>query len=349
MSLFFPSKQHLPPKYFNDLPYNKYLEEISLYYNHEQKKNYIFSSNLLSSSQSQSSSIIYSDKLVSHPQLPVYLSTNSNGVIFLYSFCDNNKISKVIDEFYVDTIDSNSNYYINKIKFNLYGDNFMACDNQGKLYTWNFDHIQSRKIPQNIINNNNNNVNNKKIVFNDMYYLNNTGLIATLTNNNIIIYDLLMPEKKRKVNEITSGGGDILLPYLSNNCFIVANNDSPGKISFIDIRKMEKIKSISLYDINNYNNNDMSKINNAIKIMDIKLSENEKYLITYESDYIVKIWDLANKYNPLLVESLKPFKADNKDYQLNNYNNFRGKIELSLGFLFVSKNNNIKLLRNNII
>ena len=79
--------------------YHKYLEEISLYYNHDQKKNYIFSSNLLS--------ILYSDKLVSYPHLPVYLSTNSNGIIFLYSFCDNNKISKVIDEFYVDTIDSN--------------------------------------------------------------------------------------------------------------------------------------------------------------------------------------------------------------------------------------------------
>jgi hypothetical protein len=115
ISMFFPSKQSLPPKFFNDIPYNKYLEGISLYSN-PGRKNYLFSTNFSSKS---SEKMIYSDKLVSHPQLPVYLSSSSNGIIFLYSFYEsNNDISKVINEFYLDKIDNDSNHCINKIKFN---------------------------------------------------------------------------------------------------------------------------------------------------------------------------------------------------------------------------------------
>ena len=336
-SLFFPYKQLYPPKLFNEIPYNSYLEEISLY-NPINRKNKLFLSNFL---PSQSDGLtIYSDILESHPQLPVYLSSNSNGVIFLYSFSGISKISKVIDEFYIDKNDSNTNHYINRIKFNLFGDNFMACDTEGNLYNWNFEHNQSRKLPQNIIYNN---TENKKNIFcNDMCYLNNTGVIATLSNKNIIFFDLLMPEKKRKINEIFTGG-DMILPYSSGQSFIISNNDMPGKISFVDIRKMETIKSIPLYNINN----DINKKNNdiKIKIMDMKLSENENYLITYGSDYSIRIWDLTNKYNPLLIESLYPYNTDDQ----YNENNFRGKIKLSSGYLFVSKNNNIRLLRNNII
>ena len=321
ISLFFPKKEYGPPKYFNDMPSKKYLEEISLYYRSDKTKP------------------IYSDILESHPRLPLYLNSNNTGVIFLYSFSGK---TKILDEFYIDKIDNNIDHFINKIKFNLYGDNFMACDLEGNLYNWNFEHMQSRKIPESIIHSNSDNQN--YFFCNDMCYLNNTGMIATTNNKNIALFDLLMPEKKRKINDIFPGG-DLILPFFSENSFIISNNDSPGNISFVDLRKIEIEKKVQLYNINK----DLNKQkNNNIQIMDMKLSANEKYLITYGSDYSVKIWDLNDKYNPLLIESLQPFNIENK--VIDNLNeNFNGKLKLSSGYLFVSKDNNIKLLRNNII
>ena len=61
---FFPEKLLLPAKYYNNALSTSYLNEISLY-------------------RPKSSSILYSDILESHPQLPVYLSSNSNGILFL--------------------------------------------------------------------------------------------------------------------------------------------------------------------------------------------------------------------------------------------------------------------------
>ena len=51
---------------------------------------------------------------------------------------------------------------------------------------------------------------------------------------------------------------------------------------------------------------------------------------------------LCFKTNPLLIESFQPFDAKNEK---------KPKIKLQLinGFLFASKDNSIKLLRNNII
>ena len=42
-------------------------------------------------------------------------------------------------------------------------------------------------------------------------------------------------------------------------------------------------------------------------IKDVKLSENENFLVTYGEDLFVKIWDLTKKTNPLLIESFQPF------------------------------------------
>ena len=324
MFSYFPEKLNLPPKFFNNISSNLYSDEISLYC--PNNKNNL--------------QPIESDILVSHPQLPLYLSSNTNGILFLYSFSE--KKNKIIDEFYIDKIDSNSKFFINKLKFNLYGDNFMGCDTEGNLYNWNFDHLQSRKIPQNIIFNNPDN--NNYFFCNDMCYLNNTGIIATISKKNTILFDFLMPEKKRKINDIFCGG-NIILPLFSDNSLIISNNDSPGKISFIDLRKMEISKSVELFNINNPKNK-----NNNIKIMDMKLSEKENFLIAYGSDYTVKIFDITQKNNPLLIESLQAFNIDNKNINnLNEEKNFRGKLKLSSGYMFISKDNNIKLLRDNII
>ena len=321
----FPEKLSLPPNYFNNVQSQHFLDEISL-----------FSPKIKNNS-------IYSDILEPHPQLPLYLSSNNNGEIYLYSFND----KKILDKYNINLkkTENNVNLNINKIKFNKYGDNFMACDTDGNLYYWTFDHMQSKKIPYYKIKSNintnidsNTNSNKKNFFCNDMCYLNNTGVIATISNKNIAIYDLLMPKKNRIINEIYIGG-DIILPLFSEKSLIVGNGDSPGGISFVDLRKMEVIKNYQLY-INN-------DIKSNVKIMDMKLSENENYLVSYGSDYTVKIWDLSDKYDPLLIESLQPF--NNFDNKEKNNEIFKGKIKLSSGYLFVSKDNNIKMLRNNII
>ena len=69
----------------------------------------------------------------------------------------------------------------------------------------------------------------------------------------------------------------------------------------------------------------------------------KNFLVTFGKDNLVKIWDLSNKINPLLIEEIQPFqsnKSDSKSYI---------HLEISDGFLFASKDNCIKLLRNNII
>ena len=106
-------------------------------------------------------------------------------------------------------------------------------------------------------------------------------------------------------------------------------NDEPGFISFVDIRKRNDIlKKFQAHDD---------------KIKCVKLSERENFLVTYGTDNYVKIWDLTNRINPLLIEEIEPF--DNDNYENKSHIN----LEISDGFLFASKDNCIKLLRNNII
>ena len=325
----FEKKLKLPPKYFNDIYSYKYSEIISLYSPINNFKD--------DQNGQENDNIIYSDALVSHPQLPLYLSSNNKGIIFLYSY-DNNiyNISKKIDEYYIDKIENNDIKYIkniNKIKFNSYGDNFMANDKEGNLFLWEFNHIQSRKIPKNIINNEKYN----NFYCDDMCFLNNTGVIATTTNykkHNSYLFDLLMPNKKQLINNTNIGGNFILSLNSSANLLIA--NDKPGCISFMDIRKMEVHKE---FFVNNNKN----------KIIDMKISENENFLVTYESDYKVKIWDLSDKMNPLLIEDINVFN-DKVDINGNNFKKKSfGKLELINGFLFASKNNSLKLIRNKII
>ena len=96
---------------------------------------------------------------------------------------------------------------------------------------------------------------------------------------------------------------------------------------------LKKLKNVKL---NNFKAHDE-------EIKSIKLSERENFLVTYGKDNFVKIWDLTNKINPLLIEQIQPFNFDNFE------NKSHINLEISDGFLFVSKDNCIKLLRNNII
>ena len=39
------------------------------------------------------------------------------------------------------------------MRFNSYGDNLIACDNDGTVYTWNFDLSNIRKTPKTTVQN----------------------------------------------------------------------------------------------------------------------------------------------------------------------------------------------------
>ena len=329
----FPQSLKLPPKYFNSIPSSEYLENISIQQKYRSttviNKDPSSSSNLPNINPEYSS---YSKILLPHPQLPIYLSSNNKGVISVYSFSPFKDISSVIDEYYIEKKNSDGtskplSVGINKMKFNSYGDNLIACDRDGNLYTWNFDHSNNRKVPKNTIQQS-----SGGFYCDDCCFLNNTGIIATTGNKlderpKSILFDLLLPIKKRKIGEIPRGG-DRILPISSDATFLIGNNEKPGNISFVDIRKMEIVNSFQAHQ------------NGCIK--DIKLSENENFLVTYGEDLFVKIWDINNKTNPLLIESFQPFGGKSEKKSTN-------KLQLHNGFLFASKDNSIKLLRNYII
>ena len=328
----FPQSLKLPPKYFNSIPSSEYLENISIQQktrsNTVQNKDTSNIPNLSNINTEYS----YSKILLPHPQLPIYLSSNNKGVISVYSFSPFKNISSVIDEYYIEKKNSEGiskpvSLGINKMKFNSYGDTLIACDTEGSVYTWNFDHSNNRKIPENSIPQT-----SGGFYCDDCCFLNNTGIIATTGNNlderpKSILFDLLLPPKKRKIGEIPRGG-DRILPISSDATFLIGNNEKPGNISFVDIRKMEIVNSFQAHQ------------NGCIK--DIKLSENENFLVTYGEDLFVKIWDLNNKTNPLLIESFQPFGGKNEKKSTI-------KLQIYNGFLFASKDNSIKLLRNYII
>ena len=299
----FPKSCLLPPELYNEIQSEKFTEDISL-------NDYNSSS--------------YCKVMETHPQLPLYLTSTEKGILSLWSYDSNNK--KSLDEFIIEKKDSKISHNITKIKFSPYGNEFIAVDQEGNIFNWAFEHYKCAKLPKNSI------LKNDFIKTKDVCYLNNTGIIAATSNkkdhrHKTILYDFLLPNKKNIINEIYIGG-NIILPISSDSSFIIVN-DKPGLISFVDVRKKNEI-------LKNFQAHDE-------EIKSIKLSEKENFLVTFGKDNLVKIWDLSNKINPLLIEEIQPFqsnKSDSKSYI---------HLEISDGFLFASKDNCIKLLRNNII
>ena len=331
----FPQFLHLPPKFFNSLPSSDYLKNISTKQKYTPPTSNNNINNLNTPDQNNQTpntqqEIVYSKVLLPHPQLPIYLSSNNKGVISVYSFSPYKDVNCPIDEYYIEknaTLEQKSPHVINKMKFNSYGDTLLCSDTDGSVFIWNFDHANTRKTPKITIQET-----SGDFCCDDSCFLNNTGIIATTSHKfeekpKTCLFDLLLPQKQRKISEINLGG-DRILPISSDASFLVANDTKPGNISFIDIRKMEVVNSFQA-NPNGY-------------IKDVKISPNENFLVTYGDDVVVKIWDLSNKTNPLLIESFQPFDAKNEK---------KPKIKLQLinGFLFASKDNSIKLLRNNII
>ena len=324
-SLIFPQKNidqfpilcSLPLDHYNEGRSDRYYKDVSLMEN-------IFSS--------------YTKLTETHPQLPLYLTANEKGVVSVWNYSE--KAKKNINEYYIDNInkDRESKHELIKIHFSSYGNEFLAVGKNGNLYNWSFENIKEKRVPKTIINSNL----DENIFIKDAVYLNNSGIIVSSSNkkdtiHKSIIWDLLLPPKENNVGSVKIGG-NIIVPFSTNASFAVCN-DTKGSISFIDIRKLNEGGDI--YDSSQCLIKTFVAHNSEIKAA--RLSERENFLVTFGTDLYVKIWDVKDKSNPILIEEIMPF--------LNSkYTEKKAKLQLRIinGFLFASNDSQIKLLRNNI-
>ena len=313
----FPTLCSLPFETYNEGRSDNYYKDVSLMEN-------IFSS--------------YTKLTETHPQLPLYLTANEKGVVSVWNYSE--KAKKNINEYYIDNInkDRESKHELIKIHFSSYGNEFLAVGKNGNLYNWSFENIKEKRVPKTIINSNL----DENIFIKDAVYLNNSGIIVSSSNkkdtiHKSIIWDLLLPPKENNVGSVKIGG-NIIVPFSTNASFAVCN-DTKGSISFIDIRKLNEGGDI--YDSSQCLIKTFVAHNSEIKAA--RLSERENFLVTFGTDLYVKIWDVKDKSNPILIEEIMPF--------LNSkYTEKKAKLQLRIinGFLFASNDNQIKLLRNNI-
>ena len=210
-------------------------------------------------------------------------------------------------------------------KFSPYGNDFLACNQEGNLYLWGFDHYRATKLPKLSL------LKQEWSYTKDAAFLNNSGVLVSTSNKSIerhktTLWDLLLPQKKCNVGDINVGG-NFVLPISSSASFAVIN-DKPGMVSFVDIRRMEVVNSFQAH---------------SKEIKAVKISAKENFMVTFGNDSYVKIWDMTNKTEPLLVEAFQPFPVAKSDKKS------RFNLEIADGFLFASKDNVIKMLRNKII
>jgi hypothetical protein len=235
------SRSHMPPEFFNGHPSYCYSEDISI-------------NNITSSS--------YCNLTVSHPLLPIYLTTNNRGIISSWSFESDSK--KSIDEYYIEKITKESISKIKnlkRLKFNSYGNEFLTIDDIGNLFIYEFENTKNPKLPK-ITLWNGINMGSKDGVF-----LNNSGILATTYNktspHHTHLWDFLLPINSANVGAIDIGGN--LITDLSSDNSLIICNEKPGIVSFVDIRRMGLINSFQAH---------------LDEIKSIKVSDSENFLVT---------------------------------------------------------------------
>jgi len=241
---FFHSKIVLPPVTYNNQMTLSYLQDRS--------------TNTITNNS-------YCKLILSHPLLPVYLTTNNKGIISTWTYHSDSK--KSVDEYYIEKITKESlskNKNLKRIKFNAYGNEFFTIDDTGNVYFHDLDCQKGNinRLPKVTLWTTSNKASR------DGVYLNNSGIFSTTSNmsnaaHHTTLWDFLLPLNQSNVGEIDCGGN--LINEISSDSSMLICNDKPGMVSFIDIRRMNVVNSFQAH---------------LDEIKCVKVSEKENFLIT---------------------------------------------------------------------
>ena len=299
----FPFKHSQPLSIYNDLSLNLYLSE-PLSYTPRTKQ-------------------INSNVVKSHPLLPLYLTGNEKGHVFLWSF--NPHKNKTIYEYYLDKQcrDSSVKKNIKKIDFNHYGNQFLTVDEDNSVFSvFEFNHTNNKSTALYSFGNSN------RLVKDAAFYNESGVFCSTYSEYNTkytCLWDSLLPSNSANVGELFGVGGSSVIPFDDQSYLLIANNIQ-GQMTLIDSRKLQQVLTFPAHT---------EKVNNAV------LSWSNNILCTAGKDGLVKIWDISNKTEAVLIESILPYFKEK-----NSKNVF---VELKEGNLYSGAPGSIKLLRNKII
>ena len=227
--LFEPIEK-IPPDIYNENPHDLYLQVNYKFKFSQELNNPTYLNNN------------FCNLTVSHPLLPLYVTTNNRGVIHTWSYLNESK--HAIDEFFIEkTTKENINKVrkIKKLKFNHYGHEFFVLDDIGNLLFFKFDHNKLVKTP--IVSLWSSNAKSSR----DAKYMNNSGLVISTSNKNnkhTTIWDFLLPLNQSNVFEFENGGNIVSSYNLSPS--ILVGNEKPGFITFFDYRRNTVVSSFQV-------------------------------------------------------------------------------------------------------
>ena len=306
----FHNKSIIPPDLYNGDHYSNYLLE----------------------KQSKNKPVIqtYSSCLVSHPLLPLYCSATDKGLIGVWSYAPNQ--DKSLFEFYNNKQAKDQfvkTKLFKKIKFNSYGNEFLTIDEEKALNCFDFDSL--REYPKY-------NISSSSIGkdVRDAEFIGCSGLLASTyiedlngsvySNNfkNTLFWDFLLPKDQAIVGQVNGCGGSLINLFGNEPSVVVANN-SIGHLSFIDRRKNQVVNSIEAH---------------TSEIKSVVISNTYQFMCTSSKDGTVKIWDISNRTDPYVIETIVPF--------VKPLNAKKTSLLLKNGNLYAKGSCSIKLLRNKL-
>lgn len=175
--------------------------------------------------------------IANHPHLPLYITGTNEGRLHLWQY--NYQHNQVLDVFDTEQTmrgnGSTQNRNITRIKFNSYGDKFLASDLEGNLFMFRLNMMSTQNEPDFAL---------KKGVGMETldFHFINQGSVFYKTGINpqphFSIYDsLLSPQKSCIMNEAI--GGNIVLTLHDAQKFLIINSKTAG-LKIFDIR-MKKI------------------------------------------------------------------------------------------------------------
>lgn len=255
---------------------------------------------------------------------------------------DINNKNPTSNNMHSNKVQTNKSQNITKIKFNSYGNEFSVLTEEGNINLFDFEPINNRQtLPKLTLESKMTSSFSTKSL-KDFLYIGNSGLIATSSidsnrlnvfsnssenyYNEFYIWDILLPLDKASVINIKHFGGNILEMNKANSNYIVVGNNHIGSVSFVDIRKSNEV----YYSFEAHKE----------LIRSMVVSDSGNFIATSSTDGYIKIWDISNRNEVNLIESIVPYVKISNSKKID--------LHLKQGYLFSAGSNSIKLIRNNL-